>query len=126
MTALLGASLQRLRVNADALGHLVGLADKLAHKSARKWAVKGEDWSAAVLAVSAAADPEAVDDPGIRNAIRLAKNIASRLGDSGAARLGLASGGRDPSSSKVGSKFSDDLKMAHQRLAHLKSLMDGS
>jgi hypothetical protein len=70
----------------------------------------------------AAPIPFAVDSTVATEAIRAAQIAANRLINSGDARFGSASVGRNPDSSVAGRRFYDDMKAAALRLASLQEL----
>jgi hypothetical protein len=112
-----------LLANADAVAGMLLLADKLRRGNAAKWDLTLSAWQAAVRGILCAPVPHADHPASVVEAIREARSAGLRLGDSGEARLGSVSVGRDPDSSLAGARFYDDFDSAARSLAKLREVV---
>lgn len=112
----------RLRANLAALANLLLLAEGLRRANSDKWVSTLAEWQRAVREISLSPVPHLDDPAKLNQAILAAQSAGRRLGNSGEARFGSASVGRQPDSSLDGQRFLDDLRRAQQCFAELQAI----
>jgi hypothetical protein len=113
---------QCLCTNIEVIDRLMVLADRLRRTNAGKWDLSFAEWQAAVNEVLSAPEPRLDDE--VAHATKAVRNAVRRLANSGEARFGSASVGRDPNSSLAGNRFYDDLEAVNRRLDVLRRTRD--